>query len=142
MRLQYTFVALRLLIKIRAEQYCLAGVVLQQPPEPFPTLDRVVTLSALAWPGKEYDIAFPLVWTLRMIMRFERRQGMPEGTLTKQDHPRQRFLLHRAHPALRIGVQIWRLRRERHARYTGNINDPLKRRTVFAISVMDEVLAG
>ena len=120
---------------------CRAGVVLEEPAEPFPTQNRAVILSTLALHRKEYNIPFSLVGTLGMIMGFERRQGMPEGTLPKQDEPRERFLLDRARPSFRIGIQIRRSWGQGNPRDPGRINEPLKCRTVFTVSVVDEILA-
>ena len=82
------------------------------------------------------------MWAFGMIMRVVLREHMSQGAFTKQDQLCQRFLLDRTHPALGIGIQIGRSWRERHALHPGLINDSLKCRTVFAVSIMDEVLAG
>ena len=82
------------------------------------------------------------MWPFGMIMRVVLRERMSQRALTKQDQPRQRFLLDRTHPALGIGIEIGRSRRERYALHPGIINDSLKCRTVFAVSIVDEVLAG
>ena len=65
---------------------------------------------------------------------------MSEGVLTKQDQPRQRFLFDRPHPALGVGIQIGRPRRERHALHPCRIDRPLKRWTILAVAVVDQIL--
>jgi hypothetical protein len=55
----------------------LAVVVLEQPTEPFPALDGVVTLAALAGRRKEPDMTFSLMMPLVMIMGAIRREGVP-----------------------------------------------------------------
>src|SRR5712691_1281914 len=80
----------------------------------------------------------PLVMKMRHILR----QRMAERRFPKQDKTRQALLLHGSHPALRVGVEIWRPRRQRDPRDPRCVDDLLKGRTVFAIPVMDEVLPG
>src|SRR5262245_66518609 len=66
---------------------------------------------------------------------------MAERRFPKEDQPRQALLLDGSYPALRVGIQIWRPRRQWHPRDPGCVNDLLKGRTIFPISIMDEVLA-
>jgi hypothetical protein len=68
-------------------------VVLEEPSEPFPALDRAVTFSALAWHRKEYDIALALVWALCMIVGHVLVERMQEEWFPNQDQPRQGFIL-------------------------------------------------
>src|SRR5689334_16877518 len=48
--------------------------------------------------------------SLVMKMRHVLRQRMSKRRFPKQDEPRETLLLDRPHPALRVGVQIWRPR--------------------------------
>src|SRR6266851_98860 len=77
-----------------------------------------------------------------MIMLHILLERMPEGTFSKQDEPRERFLLHGAYPALGVGVQIRRPRRQGHPLDSGGVDHLLKDWAVLPISVMDEVLPG
>src|SRR5215471_10433263 len=67
---------------------------------------------------------------------------MVERRFPKEDESRETLLLDRAHPALRVGVQIWRPRRQGHPRDPGCVNYLLKGRTIFSIPVVDEILSG
>src|SRR2546427_3463 len=118
------------------------GVVFQEPPESFTTLNWRCTLRILADCRKEQHIAFALVIPLMMKMRHILRQRMAERRFPRQDQPRQTLLLDGSHPALRVGVQIWRPRRQGHPLDSSRVKDLLKGGTVFPIPVMDEVLAG
>ena len=99
-------------------------IVLEQPSEPFLTLDRAVTSSALAWSRKEQDIALALVWALCMIVGHILCERMLQGALPKQDQPRQSFVLDGAHPSFRVGVQIGAPRRQRDPRHSRHIDLP------------------
>src|SRR5215510_3472158 len=81
----------------------LAVVVLEQPTEPFPALNRAVTLAALAGRTKEQDIAFSLMISLVMIMGSILREGVPQGFFPKENELRQTLLLDGSHPAFRVG---------------------------------------
>src|SRR5262245_34554039 len=116
-------------------------IVFQEPPKPFATLDRACTLWVLADGRKEEHVVLPLVIPLVMKMLHVLCQRMPERRFSKEDKPRETLLLDRAHPALRVGVQIRRPWRERHPRDPGCVNDVLKGWAVFPIPVVDEVLA-
>src|SRR6266705_2981089 len=119
-----------------------ACVVFQEPPKPFATLHRALTLCVLADCRKEQHVALALVLPLVMKMRHILRQRMAERRFPKQDQPRQTLLLDGSHPALRVGVQIWRSRRQGHPLDSSRVNDLLKGRTIFPIPVVDEILAG
>src|SRR5215470_123890 len=75
-------------------------------------------------------------------MRHVFLQRMPEGTLAKEDQPRQDLLFDRADPTLRVRMQIWRPRRERYTFHACGLNHPLKCQAEFAVSVMAQVLPG
>jgi hypothetical protein len=94
--------------------------------------------SKAAWAS---SFSIVRLWAFGMIMRVVLRERMSQRALTKQGQPRQRFRLDRTHPALGMGIQIERPRRERYALHPGIINDSLKCRTVFAVSIVNEVLA-
>jgi hypothetical protein len=79
---------------------------------------------------------------LVMIMLDVFVERMPEGGLPTQDQPRETFLLDRAHPALRMGIQIRRPRRECHSRDPGGVKELLKGGAIFSVPIMDEVLPG
>jgi hypothetical protein len=53
-------------------------------------------------------------------------ERMPEGTFSKPDEPRERFLLHGAYPALCVGVLIRRPRRQGHPLDAGYVDHLLK----------------
>jgi hypothetical protein len=82
----------------------LAVVVLEQPAEPFATLNRAFTLLVLAGRRKEHDVALPLVWAFFMVMGDILVKGMPQRLLPKQDQPRQRFVLDGADPSFRVSI--------------------------------------
>jgi len=79
---------------------------------------------------------------LVMIMLDILRQRMAERRFPKEDHPREALLLDRAHPALRIGMQVGRSGWQDHTLDTGIIDEVLKRGAAFGVAVMDEILAG
>ena len=59
------------------------------------------------------DIARSLVIALGMIVFDEFVQRPPQGALAQKDHLGQTLLLHRADPALGLGVQVRTLRGQR-----------------------------
>ena len=88
------------------------------------------SLATLHWPlatnvripGKQQDIAFPLVIPLSMEVLDVFAQCSPQGALAEEDHLGQALLLHRPDPALRIGIQV---RAERRQLCTGRSPAPL-----------------
>src|SRR6266545_2787810 len=92
----------------------LACVIFQESAEPLTTLHRAFTLTSPAGPRKEQDILLALMIALVMIMLHIRLERMPERAFPNQDQARQALLLHRAYPALRVGVEIRRPRRQWH----------------------------
>jgi hypothetical protein len=68
-------------------------------------------LSILVARRKKQDVALALMIPLVMNMCHILRQCIAERRFPAQDKPRQTLLLDRAHPPLRVGVQIWRPRR-------------------------------
>jgi hypothetical protein len=71
---------------------------------------NIVIVMLVAGGGKEQDIPLPLMIALVMIMLHILVERMLEGRFPKQDEPRETLLLDRAHPPLRIGIQIRRSR--------------------------------
>src|SRR4029434_5232851 len=108
-----------------------ACVVFEDPPKPFATLYRALTLCVWADCRKEQHVALALVIPLVMKMCHVLRQRMAKRRFPKEDEPRETLLLDGSHPALRVGVQIWRPRWQRHPLDPGCVNDVLKDRTVF-----------
>src|SRR6202040_2372560 len=53
--------------------------------------------------------------------------------LSKPDQPRQTLLLDRAHPPLRVGVQIWRPRQSGYPRDLGRVDELLKGGVILPI---------
>src|SRR5262249_39031757 len=94
----------------------------------------------MLWPGHQHHIAFALVRALVMKMLHIFRQRMAERRFPKEDQPRETLLFNRSYPPLRIRIEVWRPRRERHPRPTSIINEPLKCWTVLPVSIMDEIL--
>ena len=93
--------------RVRTTSLCsFAIVVFQQSAEPFVTLDRFVALSRLAEHRKEHHIALALMRTFLMKMDDVLFESMAQRTFPKQNQPREGFLFYRAHPPLRIGIQI------------------------------------
>jgi hypothetical protein len=76
-----------------------------------------------------------------MIMGGILLQGMAQGALTAENPPRQHCICDGSHPALRVGMQIWRARWQNHALYAGIINNLLKRGAELGVAVVDEILA-
>src|SRR6187200_763340 len=110
-------------------------VVFQQSPEPFTALKWACTLCILVDRRKEQHVALALMIPLVMKMRHVLRQRMPERGFPKEDEPRETLLLDRPHPALRVGVQIWRSRRQGHPCDPGCVDDLLKGRAVSPVAV-------
>src|SRR5215470_12737467 len=79
---------------------------------------------------------------LLMIMGHVLLEDMGEGVFAKEDEPRQTLLFDRAHPAFGVSIQIWRPRQQWHPCDPSCFNALLKGRTIFPVSVMDEVLPG
>ena len=83
------------------------------------------SLATLHWPlatnvripGKQQDIAFPLVIPLSMEVLDVFAQCAPQGALAEEDHLGQALLLHRPDPALRIGIQVRAARRQANPLY-------------------------
>src|SRR5258707_9381744 len=64
-------------------------------------------------PRKQQDVTLPLMIPLGMEMVDIVAQHPPQRALAEEDHLGQALLLHRPHPALRIGIQVWTARRQR-----------------------------
>lgn len=90
----------------------LTMIVAEKPAQSFAALHRPVALT-IRVPRKQQDVALPLVVSLCMEMIDVFAQRPPQRALAEQDHLRQALLLDRPHPALRIGIQVravWRQR--------------------------------
>src|SRR6266487_4053481 len=79
---------------------------------------------------------------LLMIMGHVLLEDMGEGAFAKENEPRKTLLFHRAHPALGVSIQIGRPRRQWHPCDPSCVDELLKGRTIFPVSVMDQVLPG
>ena len=115
-------------------------VIFQEPAEPFTTLHRTLTLRGVTDDRKEQDIVLTLMIPLMMIMLDVLVERMLEGSFPKQDQSRETLLLDRAHPPLRIRIEIRRPWRQWDSRHPSCINEMLKGRAVFSVPVMEEVL--
>src|SRR5712692_9110673 len=120
----------------------LALVVFQQPAKPLTTLQWACTYRVLADRRKEQDIALALMIPLVVKMRHILRQCVAERRFPKQDKSRQALFFDGSHPALRVGVQIRRPRRQGYPRAPGCVNEVLKGSAVFPVPIMDQILAG
>ena len=81
-------------------------------------LDGPRTIMGREARGKRDDIADALVRTLCVNIAGVLAERMPKRPFTKQDQPRQGFIIHRAHPPIRIRIQIrrsWRQGDSRHS---------------------------
>ena len=117
-------------------------VVFQEPAKPFATLHHVGTLAVLAGRRKEENLPFPLMIALMMKVLHILRKDIAQGTLSKQDDTGETLLLHRADPALGVGIQVWRPWGEWHALDARIIDDLLKGGAEFCVTIMDQILAG
>src|SRR5215469_11465270 len=68
--------------------------------------------------GEEQSVILTLVVSLFVVMLAEVFHGAAPRAFPKQDEMRKTFAFHRAHPALREGVQIRAARRQSQALYT------------------------
>jgi hypothetical protein len=83
-------------------------VVLQESTEPLLAVYRLITSLAGLSKRHEHHIAFSLVGTFLVKMCHVFCKHMPEGALTQEHQPRQRFLFDRTYPAFGVGIQIGR----------------------------------
>src|SRR5438105_4774019 len=116
----------------------LSIIVLEQSPQSFLASQRAFPHRPMLWQGHQHHIALALVRALVMKMLHILRQRMAKRRFPKEDQPRETLLFNRSHPALRVGVQIWRPWRERHSRDAGRVDDLLKGGAVFPVPVMDQ----
>ncbi len=115
-------------------------VVFEEAPEPFATLYWAFPLWGWADHRKEEHVALALMIPLVMKMCHILRQRMAERPFPEQDQPRETLLLDRPHPALRVGIEIRRPRRQRDSRDPSRVDELLKSGAVFPVPVMDEVV--
>ena len=78
-------------------------IIAQEATQSLAALHGAVRMDACITREQE-DVALPLMIALGMIMFDEFVQHPPQGTLAQKDHLGQALLLHRADPALRIGI--------------------------------------
>jgi hypothetical protein len=74
-----------------------------------------------------------------MIMSDVLRKGPSERCLTEQDQSRQAFLLNRAHPPFREGIQIWRAWRKRQWLGATVAKDRSERGTKVRVPIMQDI---
>lgn len=80
-------------------------VVLQEPAEPLATLDRAHR-SANLRPGLDDLVPEPLMVALRMEMRQEFGDSVPQRFLAEQDYLVERFFLDRTQKAFKMGIAV------------------------------------
>ena len=76
---------------------------------------------------------------LGMVMLDVLAQGWPQGALSKQNNLRQTLLLHRSHPALRIGVQIRIVSRQWERFDLTRLDDRSEGDGEFCVAIMEEI---
>ena len=109
----------------------LALIIFQQSSKPFATPDRAFVCRVLADRRKEQHVTLALMIALVMIMLHVLTEGATQGRFSKQNHPRETFLLDRSHPPLRVGVQIRRPRWQGHPLDASLIDETLRRWAEF-----------
>jgi hypothetical protein len=67
--------------------------------------------------------------------------GMPQGTFTKENQPRQRVVLDRAYPSFGVGVQVGASRRQRDSLHSRRFDGLMKRGVELAVSIVNEGLS-
>src|SRR6266478_3780001 len=87
-------------------------------------------------PRKQQDVALPLGIPLSMEMLDIVAQRPPQGALAKQDYLGQALLLDRPAPALRIGIQVRAVRRQRERFNPTWRNDGAERPGEFRVPII------
>src|SRR5215470_12290556 len=100
------------LIRGASRSRCLLMVITQEAAQPLAALNRPVAADVRA-PREQQDIALPLVIPLAVVMLDIFAQRSPQRALAKEEDLAQALLLHRPHPALRIGIQVRAARGQR-----------------------------
>ena len=80
-------------------------VIAQEPTQSLAALHGALAVNACI-AREQHDIALSLMIALGMIVLDEFVQGPLQGALAQEDHLGQALLLHRADPALGIGIQV------------------------------------
>src|SRR5215471_10648647 len=94
-------------------------VVLEKTAQAFATLDGCfATLRLILHTREQQNVPLPLVIPLTVIMLAEVFHDVAQRAFPKQNEMRKTFAFHRAHPALREGVQIRAARRQSQALHT------------------------
>src|SRR5262245_34046746 len=88
-------------------------VIAQEPTQSLPALNRLRLAADIRITREQQDVTLALMIPLGMIMLDVFVQRPPEGALAQEDHLGQAFLFHRADPALRIGIQVRTVGRQR-----------------------------
>jgi hypothetical protein len=88
-------------------------VIAQQPTQSLAALNRLLLVVPVRGTRKQQDVTLPLVIALSMIIFDVFAPRPPQGPLAEKDHLGQALLLHRPDPALRIGIQVRAVRRQR-----------------------------
>ena len=87
-------------------------IIAQKPVQSLVAPHRPLAV-ALRIPRKKQDVALPLVIPLSMEMVDIVAQRPAQGALAEEDYLGQALLLDRPDPALRIGIQVRAVRRQR-----------------------------
>ena len=121
----------------------LSLVVLQQTAQSLPTLHRCLSIScSFPLQRKQNQILFTLVVALLMVMHDVLLQSSSQRRLSEQDEPREAFLFHRSHPALRKRIQVRAPRWQANRFDTSRFHQFTKCPTELRIPVMQQVAAA
>jgi len=86
-----------------ANSCSLLMVITQEPTQPLATLHRLIPTS-FRNPTKQQNVGLSLMIPLGVVVLHVFAQRPPQRALAKENDLGQTLLLHRSHPALRIGV--------------------------------------
>jgi hypothetical protein len=115
-----------------------AVVILEQPAESL-AADNLAVETADGRLRLDELVVEPLVVALGVVVRDEFRQAAPQHLLAKDNHPVETFLLHRANPPFREGIQVRRARRQANGRNAFAFEDGAKFFGELGVSVHQEV---
>jgi hypothetical protein len=87
-------------------------VIAQEPAQSLAALDGPPTIE-IRVPREEQDVILALMVALGMIMVDVFVERPPQGALAEEDNLGQTLFFHRPDPALRIGIQVRTVRRQR-----------------------------
>src|SRR6516165_7011995 len=115
-------------------------VVLEKTAQALATVDGSFTTLRQTLPTREQqNVPLPLVVPLAVIMFAEVFQGAAQRGFPKQNEMRKTFALHRAHPALREGVQIGAARRQLQALHTSGCQRLLEVSAELGIAIVQHI---